>query len=146
MRVQGETVVDLTPDEAFRLFADLERSGEYSAPVIERRKVTEGPVGAGTRYHAVDQWPGRKVEFEVEITEFAPPTAIAARWSEPMPGEWEAHFTESAGATRLVFEATMSPSGIMGLLAPLMGLWARRQTKRFLADFKSWAEAHGADS
>ena len=114
--------------------------------MIERRKLTEGPVGVGTRYHAVDRWPGRKVEFEVEITEFSPPTAIARTMSDPMPGEWEAHFTESAGATRLMFEATMRPSGIMGLLAPLMGFWARRQTKRFLADFKSWAEAQGAGS
>ena len=141
MRVLGETTVALPTERTFHLFADLERSGEYSAPVIERSKVTDGPIAGGTRFHAVDQWPGRKVEFEVEITRFDPPHAISASWSDPMPGGWNATFADSDGQTRLEFEATMNPSGVMGLLAPMMGFWARRQTKKFLADFKSWAEA-----
>ncbi len=144
MQVAAETTVALPPDTTFRLFAELERSDEYAGPVIERRKITDGPVGVGTRYHAVDQWPGRKVDFEVEITEFEPPGMIAARWSEPMPGAWEARFAEAGGSTRVTFEATMNPSGVMGLLARIMGFWARRQTKKFLADFKSWAEPQGA--
>jgi uncharacterized protein YndB with AHSA1/START domain len=144
LRVSGETHVDLPRDRTFELFADLERSGEYSAPVIERRKLTDGPVGSGTRFYAQDQWPGRKVEFEVEITEFVPTEVISASWSEPMPGGWEARFGESDGGTSLVFAATMNPRGVMGLLAPLMSFWARRQTVRFLADFAAWAEKQGA--
>jgi uncharacterized protein YndB with AHSA1/START domain len=144
VRMQAETTVALPPERVFDLFADLERSGEYSGPVIERRQLSDGPIGQGTRFHAVDQWPGRKVQFEVEITEYQPPSRLTASWSEPMPGGWAARFEPDAGGTRLHFAAEMHPSGVMGLLAPVMGFWARRQTRTFLADFKRWAEAQGS--
>jgi uncharacterized protein YndB with AHSA1/START domain len=144
MRMQAHTTIELTPERVFELFADLERSTEYSAPVIERRQLTEGPLQAGTRFHAVDRWPGRTVEFEVEYTEYEPPTRLVASWTEPMPGGWSADLTPDGGGTLLTFEAEMRPSGVMGLLAPLLGFWARRQTRTFLADFKHWAEAQGA--
>ena len=47
MQVAAETTVALPPDTTFRLFAELERSDEYAGPVIERRKITDGPVGGG---------------------------------------------------------------------------------------------------
>ena len=81
MRLSGRTSVARAPDEVFALWADLERSTEYSAATIERRKVTPGPIGVGTRYHAVDRWPGRTVTFTVEVTAFEPPRRMAASWS-----------------------------------------------------------------
>lgn len=141
MKVTAEQVVDLPPAVAFSLFADLERSGEYSKPVIERRKLDAGPVQAGSHYHARDRWPGRTVEFTVEITRFEPEQIIAASWSSPMEGGWVATFSPAGEFTHITFEATIRPSGLMGLLAPIMRPWAQRQTRDFLASFKSWAES-----
>lgn len=59
---------------------DLERSPEWAAPVIERHKLTEGPMGIGTTYLARNQFPGRVIEFTVEITEFQPPDLVTAVW------------------------------------------------------------------
>ena len=141
MQVTGEVVVNRDVAAVFNGFADLERSGEYSAPVIERRKLTDGPIGAGTQFHAVDQWPGRKVSFTVAITRFELNRLIEAAWSEPMPGGWEARFEQTESGTRLSFRASMKPSGVMGLVSPLMKPWAARQTRKFLANFKRWSEA-----
>jgi hypothetical protein len=33
----------------------------------------------------------------------------------------------------------MEPSGVMGLLAPVMRPWAAGQLRRFMADFRHWA-------
>jgi len=141
LEVSGNVVVHKPIQEVFDLFADLEKSHEYSRPVIERTKLTEGPVGAGTRYSARDQWPGRQVEFTVEITEYKSPDLIAASWTSPMAGGWRAEFTEAdSSGTRLDFHASMKPSGIMGLLSPILRPWASRQTRDFLGAFKSWAE------
>ena len=141
MDVSGEIVVERPIDEVFDAWAALERSHEYADPVIERRKETDGPLAAGTRFHAVDQWPGRKVEFTVEVTAYEPPRRMAATWSEPMTGGWDAIFEEVEGGTELRFESTMSPSGLMGLAAPLLKPWVNRQTKGFLASFKEWVES-----
>jgi uncharacterized protein YndB with AHSA1/START domain len=132
--------VDRSPAELFALWADLERSTEYSAATIERRKVTPGPIGVGSRYHAVDRWPGRTVVFTVEVTAFEPPRRMVASWSEPMAGGWEARFEPTGGGTDLTFTTRMEPSGVMGLVGSLMRPWAARQLQRFMAAFRQWAE------
>jgi hypothetical protein len=146
MRVSGEQVINLDPATTFSLFSDIESSGAYSKPVIERRKLTDGPTGIGTKYLAVDQWPGKRVEFTVELTAFEEPARLAARWSEPMAGGWEARFQPEGAGTRLSFTASMEPGGIMRFLSPVMRPWAQRQTRDFLRSFKAWAEARAAGS
>lgn len=139
MKLSAQTHVDRAPDELFALWADLERSTEYSAATIERRKMTPGVIGVGTRYHAVDRWPGRTVTFTVEVTAFEPPARMTALWSGPMTGGWEARFDPANGGTDVTFTTRMEPSGVMGLLTPLMRPWAAGQLRRFLADFRDWA-------
>jgi uncharacterized protein YndB with AHSA1/START domain len=137
-----ESVVIHAPiEKAFDCWADLERAREHQKPTIDRTQLTDGPVGKGTRYSAVDQWPGRKVEFEMEITDYDRPNLISARWDEPMDGSWHAVFKQEETDTRMEFETTIEPTGLMGLLAPLMKPWARRQLRDGLNSFRSWVES-----
>jgi uncharacterized protein YndB with AHSA1/START domain len=144
MQLTAQTRVDRRVDDLFTLWADLERSPEYSAATIERRKLTDGPIDVGTRYHAVDQWPGRKVEFTVDVTECDPPRRMAVTWSDGMAGGWEARFSAAGDSTDLTFTTRMEASGVMGLLSPVMKPWASRQLRRFMEDFRRWAEAQPA--
>lgn len=127
-------------DDVFSYWADLERAPEWASPVIERRKLTDGATGIGTRFSAVDEFPGRKVEFELEITEFEPNRRMAAKWSEPMGGGWEATFDPVDGTTRVTLSASMQPSGLMRLMSPVMARWARRQMRKDLEAFKERLE------
>lgn len=140
MKLSARTHVNRSPEELFALWADLERSTEYSAATVERRKLTPGPIGVGTRYHAIDRWPGRTVAFTVEITAYEPPRRMAASWSGPMAGGWDVSFRALDGGTEVEFTPVMEPSGVIGLLAPLMRPWAARQLRRFMIDFRRWAE------
>ena len=143
MRLSHSVVIRAPIERVFDCWAALERSPEHQKPTIDRTKLTEGAVGEGTRYSAVDQWPGRKVSFEMEITAFERPTLIGARWDEPMDGSWMARFVESDGETVMAFETTIEPSGVMGLFAPLMRPWASRQLNNGLASFRGWVESGG---
>lgn len=80
----------------------------------------------------------------MEITTYDPPARIAATWFEPMAGRWLASFQEvDASTTQMDFTATIEPSGLMGLLEPLMRPWARRQVVRSLGSFRDWVEGGG---
>ena len=127
-------------EKVFARFADLERSPEWAAPVIERRQLTDGPVAVGTKFHAIDQFPGRRVEFTVEITEFEENQRIAAAWHEPMSGGWDAASSAIDGGTRLDMNAEMNPTGLMGLVFPLLQGWAKKQLTRDLEAFKAMLE------
>ncbi len=141
MRLAQSVTVEAPVEVVFEGWADLERSPEHQRPTIERTRLTGEPVGAGTRYRAVDRWPGRKVTFEMEITTFERPHLIEARWEEPMEGGWSARFEDLNGATRMSFETMISPKGLMGLLSPLMKPWASRQLAEGLDSFRGWVEA-----
>jgi hypothetical protein len=80
------------------------------------------------------------VTFEMEITEYERPSRMAARWHEPMNGSWFATFTPDGVGTRMEFETTIEPTGLMGLLEPLMRPWARRQLAAGLDSFRRWVE------
>ena len=145
MELATSITIDRPVSDVFAYWADLERAPEWAAPVIERRKLTEGPVGVGTQYRAVDQFPGRKVEFTVEITAFEPNRLMAASWHEPMEGGWEARFEESNGGTRITMHAEMNPSGgVMKLLFPLMGGWVKRAMQKDLDAFRARLESGAA--
>jgi len=116
MHLSESVVIAVPIERAFAGWADLERSPEHQKPTIERTRLTEGPIGKGTRFSAVDQWPGRKVQFEMEITDYDRPTRLGARWDEPMDGSWSAVFTEEGPTTRMDFETTIEPTGLMGLM------------------------------
>lgn len=143
MQLSRSVTVNAPIERVFDCWAALERSPEHQEPTIDRTKLTDGPVGKGTRYSAVDQWPGRKVSFEMEISLFDRPTLIAAQWDEPMNGSWVARFSEEGGKTAMDFETTIEPGGIMGLFAPLMKPWAGRQLANGLASFSAWVENEG---
>ena len=132
-------IVDRPIDEVFDYWADLENGPEWAAPVFERRKLTDGPVGVGPRYHAIDRFPGRNLEFEVEVTAFDPNRLMAAGLGEPMNGTWEATFEKQNGGTTLRLVADMSPPGPLKILTPLMGGWMKRVAKD-LRNFKERLE------
>lgn len=136
--------IDRPLGDVFAYWVDLERSPEWAAPVIERRKLTDGSTGVGTRFLAVDQFPGRRVEFELEITAFEPNARMAARWFEPMGGGWEATFSGTDATSRVTLTASMQPVGVMKVLSPLISPWAKRQMRKDLESFKQRLESRSA--
>ncbi len=140
MRVAGSVDIDRPVEDVFSHWSEYERHPEWADSVLERRKITDGPVGVGTRIHAVDQFPGRKVESTIEITAYEPSRLMAASWSEPMPGTFEARFEPTDTGTRFEFTSEASPTGLMALIAPLLKGFATRRLEKFLTAFKHSVE------
>ena len=141
MQLKTSFVVNRPVREVFEAWMDLERSPEWAAPVIERRKVTQGPVGVGTTYLARDQFPGRVIEFTVEITEHDPPHKVSAKWDGVMGGGWTAGFGQAGEATNVDFRAEMVPKGWLRLMTPLISGFARKAIVKDMTSFKNWVES-----
>ncbi len=141
MRLHGGTTVAAPPERVFDAWAAMERTPEHQKATIERTHLGDGPLEVGSRFRAQDRYPGRTVTFEMEITEYERPTRMATRWEQPLNGSWLATFTPEGEGTRMEFETTIEPSGLMGLLAPLMRPWAKRQMDAGLDSFRRWVES-----
>ena len=102
--------------EVFSLLADIERYREWTWTVWKREKLTDGPIGIGTRFRAEDGVGERSVEYNVEIVEFELNRRLAIECSASMPS-WNCLFTEFEGGTKVEFEV-------------LIGMMTRRSTSQ----------------
>jgi uncharacterized protein YndB with AHSA1/START domain len=141
MELSETLLVARAPAQVFDAWARIDRATRHDSAVLERTKLTEGPIGKGTRFRARDRWPGLDVRYTVELTVFERPDRIAATWSNPLSGGWDAIFEPRDGATELRFHATLQPSGIHGLALRLLWPWYRRKVRRFLESFRRSVES-----
>ena len=142
MELTNSVVVERSVPVVFAAWSELERIPDWYADSIERRKITEGPIGVGTKYHAVDKIPpGRRIEGTLEVTRYEPDTSMEVSLSDPYNAEWEVTFEDVDGSTLMTMHIDASLSGIQGLLAPLMSGWARRVNQRGLESFKADVES-----
>jgi uncharacterized protein YndB with AHSA1/START domain len=118
--VELEHVVAQPVEQVFGLLADIERRPEWSTAPVERTKLTEGPVGVGSRYHAVDKIPGRRLEFTQEIVEYEPNRLLVESWDGPLAGAGTTHFHADGDSTRLAMRFEIHPTGVFKVFAPLM--------------------------
>ena len=141
MRLDMEIVVDRPIHEVFDAWADKEASPTWAAPVDEVRKLTDGPVGVGTKFSEIARVPGGRVENVIEITAFEPPDFMAGTWSGGMQGSWESSFSRiDAGSTKLRLNVDVSPTGWMGKLEPLIGGVVRKKMSKDIESFKRSVE------
>jgi uncharacterized protein YndB with AHSA1/START domain len=84
--------------------------------------------------------PGRKIAFEMEITEFVENERLSARWSEPLAGRWSSRLADTPDGTRFDFEAEMGLPLLMRPMTPLLKVWAKRQNRKFMENLKRHVE------
>lgn len=142
MELESVTVINRPIEEVFAGWSEIERFADWWDPVIERRKLTEGPIGVGTKYLALDKLlPGRRIESTLEITAYDPNDRIAGRLSGDISATWEARFVETDGGTRMTLHTIANPPGLLGLLVKLLSGWLKRIDQKALDRFKASLES-----
>lgn len=144
-RFGATVVIDRPIEEVFAFVADGENDPKFSPRVLEIRKTTDGPPGAGTVYASTVKDAGMKTKREFELTEFAPPTRI--RWAErsknavtASEGGYDLE-PAGAGATKLTIHNVLEGHGFGKLVAPLALKAARKDADAFVNRIKAAVEA-----
>ena len=60
MKVHDSVMIAVPIEDVFDAWTDVEKYPEWVAPVLERRKLSDGPVGVGTKFAAKDRWQGER--------------------------------------------------------------------------------------
>jgi uncharacterized protein YndB with AHSA1/START domain len=142
VEITNSVLIHRPVPEVFAAWSELERIPDWYVDSLERRMTSEGPVGVGTTYHAVDKIPpGRRIEGTLEITRYEPDALMAASLSDPYSATWEVTFEETDGSTLMTMHIVTNMSGLQGLLAPLLSGWASRVSQRGLDSFKADLES-----
>ena len=121
--------IDRPPDRVFAYLDDVERHGEWQSQITSAKKVTDGPVGVGTRVAEKRSIGGREQDTDYEITEHDPPRRSSFRGTagpvRPV-GIVTVEPADDGARSRVTIEFNLVGHGFGKLIAPL----ARRQARK----------------
>jgi carbon monoxide dehydrogenase subunit G len=143
-RFEGTTVVARPIEEVFAFLANGENDLKFSPRVQEIRKITDGPIGVGTRFASTVKDAGMTTKREFELTEFVAPTRI--RWAERSKNMVTApaggyDLAPDGDGTRVTIFNELEGHGFGKLVVGLALRSARKGADEFAASIKRAVEA-----
>jgi hypothetical protein len=141
-----ENTIDIrsSPEDVFDYCVDLTREPEWNPKARRVEKLTDGPIGLGTRY-------------EAEFLKDSPTTIEFVRYERPVAWESvgrsrrldaksEGRVSATEHGARLVMRMELRLKGTLRLLLPILGRFMHKQQERNLAAIKAALEAPGASA
>jgi uncharacterized protein YndB with AHSA1/START domain len=137
------TVINRPVEEVFAFASNPENIPKWSSMGSEVKITSAGPIGVGTTYRSVLTILGRRIEVEVEITEYEPNRSFAQKSkSGPFPEENRVTFERVDGGTQVNFTSVAEPGGFFKLAEPLLVRMIKRQFEADFANLKDLMESH----
>lgn len=146
MFVKGQMVIERPLAEVFDFVADERNEPKYNPEMTVAEKVTDGPVGVGTRFHSVMAGRGGPAEMTIEFTEFERPRRIVetTHVSHVMDIVGELRFEPVAGGTKMTWQWDLRPRGLYRLLGPIVRRTGERQELAIWTELKHVLESQAS--
>jgi uncharacterized membrane protein len=142
-KVEISTVINRPVEEVFAFAGNPENDPKWVSAISEVMITSQRPIGVGTTYRTVRQALGRRIESEIEVTEYEPNRRIASEGiSGPFPMESGVTFERVEGGTRVTFTTVAEPGGFYKLAESLFVRMLKRQFEADFANVKDLMEAH----
>jgi uncharacterized protein YndB with AHSA1/START domain len=143
MKFQNTITIERPPAEVFAYLADFERIPTWNYAIEETRKVSDGPVGVGTRYRQVRTVP-RHSEESFEVTELEPESRLAIEGTfGPFPGRLTYQLEPTSGGTRVTNLVELQPTGVARLVGGVATSRVRSAVLENLGKLKELLESLG---
>jgi len=131
-RMTASTVIRRPIEEVFAYFADGTNEPQYNSDFHSSERITEGPIGQGTRFHQK----GKRTDVIYEITSHDPPNHVTFRLLKadiPVRVSGAHHFEAVPGGTRVTWIYDAEPfTPLFRVLAPLLRPVAERRNQHHL--------------
>lgn len=143
--IVGSILIERPPEVVFDYLADQRNEVEYNPEMIRSEKMTNGPIGVGTRFAATVKSRGRPTDMLIEGTEFDRPARFGTRTSMSSADiEGVLTLARQGAGTRMSWAWQLRPKGALKVLRPLMAVMGRRQEQRIWAAMKEKLETSSA--
>ncbi len=145
IRIKGDIVIDRPVEEVFDFVADERNEPRYNAQMRRAEKLSDGPIGVGTRYRAEVVSGGRPVSMVIEFTGYERPRRLASTTTmSSMDIAYTLTFEPVREGTRMRWSGEIEPHGMLKLMGTLIAWMGRRQELRIWTGLKGLLEGKGA--
>jgi uncharacterized protein YndB with AHSA1/START domain len=144
IRIEFSVDVDRQPSEVFAYLTDPANLPQWQSSAVEAH--WEGEKARGARVKEVRKFLGRRMESELEVTEYEPDRRFALKvLSGPVPFSVEHTLEPRNGGTHMTFVGTGEPGGFFKLAEPIVARTAERQFKTDFETLKDVLEARATE-
>lgn len=127
---ESSIVINRPTGEVFAFLADLENDAKWRREWVAATKVSDGPIGVGTRFRLIGKFLAWENATEYVATEYEPDrTAAWKAVSGPLPLIFRRTFEGVEGATRVTIRYEGEMRGLLGLVRPVLVGMGRRQLR-----------------
>lgn len=137
--IRNSVVIRCSPEEAFDYLSDHRAELDWNPKCQVMDKLTEGPVGQGTRYRA--KWKGSPY-VELETVRFDRPRSWTMHNGGPIEVTLTCRLEHVAEGTKLSAEFEPRPHGWFRLIFPIFRLLIRRDEKANMSRLRDGLERH----
>lgn len=140
--IEGEVLIRRPVEEVFDFVADERTEPTYNRNMLGSEKVTDGPIGVGTRFRATIRSRRRPLRMDIEYNGFDRPHRIAST-TRMAAADFSGTltFTPIPAGTRLRWSWDARPKGAVRLLAPVFVPIGARQERRMWTALRDHLEA-----
>jgi len=140
--IEGEIIIERPVEEVFDFVADERNEPRYNPRMVRAEKLSAGPIGVGTRFHAEMRGRRRLVEMTIDITGYERPRWLASTTRlSTMEIRGTLTFEPVPEGTRMRWRWTLEPRGLLKVLGPLIVRMGRRQEQAIWSSLKRLLEA-----
>jgi hypothetical protein len=127
-----------SPEDVFDYCTDLRREPEWNPRTRRIEKLTDGPIGLGTRY--LGEWI-KGDPMTIEFVRFQRPTAwTSVGRSRRLVANSDGQVSKTPSGIRLTIRMELQPQGPLRFLMPVLGIVMRRREQRNLRAIKAALE------
>ncbi|HSL30071.1 MAG TPA: SRPBCC family protein [Anaerolineales bacterium] len=129
------------PKEVFDFITASDNAPRVAPSVKSMVKLTEGPVGAGTRYRETRLMNGKEAHAELEVVAYEPGRTYAVRnLTEGIETVYRYTFHPEAGGTRVDLVCELKAGGLKKLMLPMVASILKREDGDHLQRLKQALE------
>lgn len=144
-KLSASTHIAKSPDDVFKLFADIGNADKYVSGIRKVEMLTDGPVGVGTRFRETRVMFNREATEEMEVTSFDPGKSYRVETKSH-----GAHYTSTfqfkpeGEGTNVTVDFKVEPVSMLAkLMTPISRVMTestRKLLQQDLDDIKTYAE------
>jgi hypothetical protein len=142
--IRNSVVVRCTPEQAFDYLSDLRSELEWNPTCERMEKLTDGPIGPGTRFRA--KWKLSPV-VELEILRYDRPNGWTAHNGGPLAVTMTVRLEPVPDGARLSTQFDARPHGFLRLIFPILLRKLRAEEKANMGHIRNALERrHATDA
>jgi hypothetical protein len=131
-----------TPKDVFEFITASENAPKVAPNIKSMVKLTEGPVGVGTRYRETRLMNGKEAQAELEIVDFEPNQRYAMKnVTDGIETIYRYTFKQENDGTRVDLVCELSASGVKKLMLPMVASILKKEDGDHLQRLKKVMES-----